>query len=119
MISKIETFDPFMVVSTPSQPYINSYAGNLSVGNVRFNTSTQCLETYDGNNWVAIHGPHMGASVGLTARAQAILVHAEKQMMQDEKFNRLAKDNVTIADALAAYREAAEKLQVVISLCEE
>lgn len=119
MINKIDSYDPFIVVSSPAPPYVGSYSNGQGVGNVRYNTSTQSLETYDGSNWVAISGPHTGASINLSRRAQDILIHAEKQMMQDEKFNRMAKDNVTIADALAQYREAAEKLQVVISLCEE
>jgi hypothetical protein len=46
----------------PSTTYINTSAGYMNVGDVRFNTNTQLLEVYDGNRWVEMNTSH--ASIG-------------------------------------------------------
>lgn len=118
MISQLVSYDPFLQVSSPPTPYVGSGSG-MNVGQVRFNTSTQSLEAYDGNMWVMIASNGMNATVSLSHRAQEILAHAEKQMMQDKKFAAMAEKHPAIADALDTFREAAERLQVVVALCEE
>ena len=51
--------------------YINSYSGAQGVGNLRFNTSNQTMEVYDGNIWTALA---MGsASIGLNLEAEELL----------------------------------------------
>lgn len=119
MISQLVSYDPYLQVTNPGTSYVSGYNSGMNVGQVRYNTSTQSLEAYDGSSWIPISSNHNAASISLSNRAREILDHAEKLMMQEQKFNALAENNPTIADALATYREAAEKLQVVISLCEE
>lgn len=40
-------------------------------------------------------------------------------MAEESRIKELAKKNVTIADAYAAYEEAAEKLKVVLTLTDD
>lgn len=120
MFSQILSHDPYIQVTNPPPSYVNGYnSGALNVGQVRYNTSTQSLEAYDGSSWIMIASGGTAATITLSHRARDILAHAEKQMMQDEKFAAMAKEHPAIADALETFKEAAEKLQVVVALCEE
>jgi len=38
------------VMGGSASTYVNNYGGAQGVGNLRFNTSSQCLEVYDGTN---------------------------------------------------------------------
>lgn len=96
---------------TSSVGYINATA--QSAGMMRFNASTNQVEVYDGTGWRT-----MGsfASVDLTQRTLDIFRWAEQRMADDQRLQELIKDNPTVADAFNAYKDAQDKLQVVVSL---
>lgn len=100
-----------------SSTYINSYSGAQGVGNVRYNTTTQNLEVYDGNNWILLG---MGfADVGLTGEAESLLDWAREERDRRNNLEEMAKNNVTVADALKRVRDAEDQLQVVAVLCKQ
>ena len=115
MINNIYNSGPYLsVLNSPgASPYINT--SQPMTGMVRYVSNR--LEVYDGGSWLQVGGG--SASVSLTAEAIEILDWAKKRMSEESKIKRLAESNPTIADALATFEQAAEKLQVVISLCEE
>ena len=115
MINNIYNSGPYLSVlhGPGSSPYINP--SQPMTGMVRYVNNR--LEVYDGSSWLQVGGGT--ASVSLTGDAIEILDWAKKRMVEESKIKQLAKTNPTIADALATFEQAAEKLQVVISLCEE
>ena len=43
------------ITNTTSSTYINGYSGLQGVGNMRYNTSSQSMEVFDGNNWIMLN----------------------------------------------------------------
>ena len=100
-----------------SSTYVNGYSGSQGVGNVRYNTSTQNMEVYDGNNWVMLN---MGfASVGLTGEAEMLLDWAREQRDKQLAYQSMAKDHPAIKNALDALKRAEEQLDLVYKLSKE
>lgn len=95
MIKGISTHSPrWMSVYSPSQsPYISP--GSMSAGMVRYNSSSQNLEVYDGNAWLTLSG---SADVGLTPEAQATLDWAYRKMKEDEQLEELMKKHPGLKD---------------------
>lgn len=109
MIKGISTHSPrWMSVYSPSQsPYISP--GAMSAGIVRYNSSSQNLETYDGNAWLTLSG---SADVGLTPEAQATLDWAYKKMKEDEELELLMKKHPGL-------KELHEKFELMKALVAE
>jgi hypothetical protein len=89
----------------------------MNVGDVRFNTSMQMLEVYDGNRWVEMNTSH--ASVGLTPDAESALDWALRKMREDLELEYLAKSNPTIADLINQKKELDDKIKMVQTLIKE
>lgn len=91
MIKDVMSSGRYVQVSSGgSSTYVNNYGGQQGVGNMRYNTSTQNMEVYDGNNWIHLS---MGiASVGLTGEAEALLDWArkerDKQIMRESRIRQ-------------------------------
>lgn len=102
------------VTGGPGSNYVNN-SGYMSVGDLRFNTSNQQLELYDGLNWQKLN---LGSYyVGLNPHAELILDWADKKMHEEREARAMAKDHPAVADALGAVREAQEQLRTVVTLC--
>ena len=95
MIKGISTQSPrWMTVYSPSQsPYISP--GSMSAGMVRYNSSSQNLEVYDGNAWLMLSG---SADVGLSPEAQATLDWAYRKMKEDEELELLMAKHPGLKD---------------------
>lgn len=106
-----------MVSGSGSSTYVNGYSGAQGVGNMRYNTTNQSMEVFDGNNWIMLNMSY--PTVGLTADAENILDWAREERDRRFKAETMAKTNVTVADALERMREAEQQLKVIIALCEE
>ena len=105
------------VAGGSASTYINGYSGLQGVGNMRYNTTNQNMEVFDGNNWVILNLGY--ATVGLTDDAESILDWARGERDRRYKIEAMAKTNVTVADALNRLREAEEQLKVISALCDE
>ncbi len=108
-----------------TSPYltVSAYNGNLGyispgaqAGSVRYNTSMNTMEVFDGVVWQNISG-HV--DVGLSIDATQALDWAKRKMAREAELNALAKDHPTVAAALEAVRKAEEQLDILAILCKE
>ena len=115
MIKAIHPSGRYMqVIGGSASTYVNANPGAQGVGNLRFNTSGQRLEVYDGSSWQELNTPY--ASVGLNPDAEAAIEWAHRQMTEERRLRVLAKDHPAVADALAAVEKAQEQVRVVAAL---
>lgn len=115
MIKGLTTTGKYIqVIGGASSTYVNGYSGAQGVGNVRFNTTNQNLEVYDGNNWMTMN---MGMPViGLTGDAESLLDWARVKRAEELERERLAESNPTIRDLLSQIKEKEEQIKMVQTL---
>jgi hypothetical protein len=102
------------VTGGSSSTYINGYSGSQGVGNMRYNTSSQQMEVFDGNNWVQLN---MGyASVGLSGEAESLLDWARKKREEELVIQALADKHPAVKAALEAVERAQEQLKLIRDL---
>jgi hypothetical protein len=118
MIKGITESGRYTIVSNgDASTYVNSYSGQQGVGNMRFNTSTQNMEVFDGNNWVMLG---MGyASVGLTPDAESLLDWARNKRDEEMAWKSLAEKNQAVKIALEKVEEAKRQLDITAKLARE
>ena len=97
-----------------SGSYINPNAGAQGVGNMRYNTSSQRIEVYDGYNWLSLYGT--SPQIGLSDMAEQILDWAAEKMAKEQQLETLAETNPTIADLVTTLKETEEKIDIVLTL---
>lgn len=90
-----------------SSTYVNGYSGAQGVGNMRFNTSNQNMEVFDGNSWIQLNMGH--ASVGLTIEAEALLDWARTKRDEEFKLKELIEKHPGL-------KEAYERLEIMKAL---
>jgi hypothetical protein len=118
MIKSIMPSGRYMTVSNGNtSTYVNNQPGSLGVGNMRYNTSSQNMEVYDGNNWVTINMDH--ASVGLNSEAESLLDWARQKRDEELAWESLAKDNQAVKIALENLNKAREQLDITAKLARE
>ena len=118
MIKAIHTSGKYIqVIGGSASTYVTAQAGSQGVGNLRFNTSGQRLEVYDGMTWLELNTPH--ASVGLNGVAEEAIDWARRQMEEEKTLEALAKEHPAVADALEAVRQAQERVKIVAALVQE
>ena len=115
MIKNVYTNGPY-ITKTDNQAtnYMNNYSGVQGLGNMRFNTTTQSVEVYDGMMWQPM--PMGTVSLSLTPDAVAAIAWASQQRHDEMKIKELAERHPAVADQLAAVQEAEEKLRMVTLL---
>ena len=118
MISNIMPTGRYIQVSGGSaSTYINNYSGSQGVGNMRYNTSTQRMEVYDGNNW---QGLNLGsASVGLNGEAESLLDWAREKRNEELEWKSLAEKNQAVKIALDNLEQARRQLDITAKLARE
>jgi ActR/RegA family two-component response regulator len=119
MIKGINAGGRYMTIvgGATSSNYINNYSGAQGVGNMRFNTSTQNVEIYDGNNWQTMSTSY--ATVQLNSEAEALLDWAREQRSKQWEREALAKTHPAVAAAVEAVKRAEEQLEVITILSKE
>jgi hypothetical protein len=115
MIKHVYTNGPYLTkTDNQATNYMNNYSGAQGLGNMRFNTTTQSVEVYDGMMWRPME---MGTvNLSLTSDAVAAIAWASQQRHDEMKIKELAERHPAVADQLAAVREAEEKLRMVTLL---
>jgi hypothetical protein len=93
---------------------MNNYSGAQGLGNIRFNTTLQGLEVYDGSLWQPIQMDTVNLS--LTSDAVDAIAWADQKRHEELRMQTLAEKHPAVADQLAAVREAEEKLRMVTLL---
>jgi hypothetical protein len=118
MINGIHAIGKYtQVIGGSASTYVSAQAGSQGVGNLRFNTSQQRLEVYDGMTWLELNTPH--ASVGLNGAAEEAIDWAQQQMAEEKRLKALAKKHPAVEDALEAVRQAQERVRIVAALVQE
>lgn len=118
MIKAISSSGRYMQVSGGnSSTYINNYSGLQGVGNMRFNTTNQTIEVYDGNNWIQLAMDY--ATVGLNGEAESLLDWARKKRDEELAWQSLAKDNQAVKIALDNLYKAQEQLTITATLARD
>ena len=117
MIKSIMSMGKHIIVGggNSASNYINTGAGMMGVGDLRFNTSTQQIEFYNGQSWQTFIMAQ--ATVGLADRAETAIDWALDKMEQEKEARRMAEQYPAVADALGAVREAEQQLKMVVALC--
>ena len=115
MIKAIHTSGKYIqVIGGSASTYVTAQAGSQGVGNLRFNTSQQRLEVYDGSSWQELNMPH--ASVGLNAEAEQAIDWVRRQMEQEHRLEALAKQHPAVADAVAALHRAQDQVRIIAAV---
>ena len=97
--------------------YVNGYSGLQGVGNMRYNTSSQNMEVFDGNNWIQLG---MGyTSVGLTGEAESLLDWARQKRDEELRWKALAEKNSAVKIAMDNLEEARRQLDITAKLARE
>jgi hypothetical protein len=118
MIKAIHTIGKYIqVIGGSASTYVTAQAGSQGVGNLRFNTSQQRLEVYDGMIWLELNTPH--ASVGLNGAAEEAIDWVQRQMAEEKRLEILAKQHPAVEDALEAVQQAQERVRIVAALVQE
>jgi hypothetical protein len=118
MIKNINASGRYMQVSGGNaSTYVNSYSGQQGVGNMRYNTSTQNMEVFDGNNWVMIAMDH--ASVGLNPDAESLLDWARKKRDEELAWQSMAEKNAAVKIALENLEQARQQLDITAKLARD
>ena len=113
MIKTVNSAGRYVMVQGgfPATTYINTSPGYMNVGDVRYNTSIQRLEVYDGNMWVELNTSH--ASVGLTPEAEMALDWAINKKREDAILEEKARNNPAIADLLKEQQKIEDQIKVI------
>jgi hypothetical protein len=115
MIKNVYSSGPYLTAySNSATNYMNNYSGAQGLGNMRFNTSTQSVEVYDGSMWKPMEMSTVNLS--LTQEAVDAIGWVNQKRVEEMKIKELAERYPAVADQLAAVREAEEKLRMVTLL---
>jgi len=118
MIKNITPIGRYVTVSGgTSGTYVNGYSGAQGVGNMRFNTSTQNMEVFDGSSWITLNMDH--ASIGLNGEAESLLDWAREKRNEELAWKTLAKDNQAVKIALDNLEQAKQQLDITAKLARE
>jgi hypothetical protein len=118
MIKNITPTGRYITVSGGNaNTYVNGYSGAQGVGNMRYNTSTQNMEVFDGTSWITLNMDY--ASVGLNGEAESLLDWARKKRDEELTWESLAKENQAVKIALENYRQAEQQLKITKNLARD
>ncbi len=112
MIKGITTNSPWIAIQNGhASNYINNYSGAQGVGNMRFNTTNQTIEVYDGNTWQTLG---MGyAQIDLNPEAQQLLEWAKQQRTRQMTRESRARAHPSLRRALEAIHRAEENFDLL------
>ena len=102
------------VVGGSGTTYVNNYSGAQGVGNMRYNTSSQNIEVYDGTSWITMSSGY--ATVSMTPEAESLLDWAKQKRMEEDMNKALADSNPTIADLIEQKKKIDEQINIVKTL---
>ena len=117
MINSIMSMGKHVIVGggNSASNYINNGSGMMGVGDLRFNTSTQQIEFYNGQTWQIFTMAQ--ATVGLTSTAETAIDWAMKKMEEEKEARAMAEQYPAVADALNAVWESEQQLKTIVALC--
>jgi flagellar hook-basal body complex protein FliE len=102
---------PFIFAGVDSNPYVGN--NGQAAGMVRFNTSSQHLEAYDGSIW---HRIANNENVGMTQEAIEAIHWARDKIVKEKQLKELAEKHPGVADAMQQLKQASEQLEIMVQL---
>jgi hypothetical protein len=118
MIKNITASGRYVQVSGgTASTYVNGFSGAQGVGNMRYNTSNQSMEVFDGSNWIMLNMDY--ATVSLNGEAESLLDWARQKRNEELAWESLAKDNQAVKIALDNLEQAKRQLDVTAKLARE
>ena len=112
MIKGISSSGRYIQVNgSGASTYVNSFSGQIGVGNIRFNTNSQNMEVYDGNNWQTLNMDHV--SVGLNGEAESLLDWARQEREKQRRREVLIRNNPALQKAYEAIKRAEENFDLL------
>ena len=116
MIKGIDIGGRYITVSggTPGSNYINNYSGAQGIGNMRFNTTNQNIEIWDGNTWITMQSSY--ATVQLDVEAINLLEWVKEKQSEEFKIKELIKTNPAVKIAYDNALNAQEQLKITTIL---
>jgi len=115
MIKNIMASGRYITVSgNSSGTYINGYSGLQGVGNMRYNTSSQNTEVFDGNNWVILNTSI--TSIGLNSDAESLLDWAREKRNEELELETLAKEYSSINDLVNDIKNKKDQISMIKTL---
>lgn len=115
MIGNVFSGSGSIVVSGgPASTYVNGYSGAQGVGNMRYNTSMQKTEVFDGSNWIQLNTGSV--SISLSPEVESLLNWARKKRNEELEREQLAETNPAIKDLLSQIKTKEEQIQMVMTL---
>jgi hypothetical protein len=94
--------------------YVNGYSGAQGVGNMRYNTTNQCMEVFDGNTWIKLN--EGSASVSLSREVESLLEWARKKRQEEWELEALAKEHSSIKDLVDQINLKKEQIKMIQTL---
>lgn len=91
--------------------YVNHFPGALNVGQMRYNTTSQNIEVYDGNNWMPLSMNH--AQVELSNEASMLLDWAREQQARQLRRSQLIRNNPALQKAWEAIQRAEANFDLI------
>jgi len=108
MINNIHSTGKYMqVTGSNSRTYVNNYSGSQGVGNMRYNTTNQRIEIYDGTTWIMLN--MSDSFVGLNGEAEMLLDWARKKRDEELLMQSLMEKHPGL-------KEAYERLEIMKAL---
>ena len=84
MIGNITAGSSYLQIdSYNGSTYVNNYSGSQCVGNMRYNTSSQRIEVYDGNGWQIIN--EGSTTVRMSPLADQAITWAVNRMHEEQR----------------------------------
>ena len=116
MIKGIDIGGRYITVSggTPGSNYINNYSGAQGIGNMRFNTTNQNIEIWNGNTWITMQSSY--ATVQLDVEAINLLEWVKEKQSEEFKIKELIKTNPAVKIAYDNALNAQEQLKITTIL---
>lgn len=98
MIRNINGKNHILVSHYAGTPYISP--GAQSSGMIRWNSSSNSLEVYDGIGWQSFN---TGVDIGLSSSAEMAIEWAQKKMLEESKIDELCQKYPGLAKARSNY----------------
>lgn len=119
MIKGINSSCRYLTVTggAPGSTYINNYGSSQQgVGNMRYNTSSQQMEVYDGSTWQSLAMNY--ATVDLSFDAQQAIEWANAERMKQIKRESLIQSNPALRKAYEAIERAEANFDILAKFVE-
>ena len=102
------------VTNGSSSTYVNGHSGLQGVGNMRYNTSSQNMEVFDGSNWVMLNMAM--PSIGLNTDAESLLDWARQKRIEELELQALAQEHPSIKDLVNDIEKKKDQIKMIRTL---